>query len=126
MRIHVRAVNLALDRRAREEVASRLQAALGRLEHRILRVGVRLADQNGPRGGEDISCLVEVRLRPRGMLFIEETDRNIAGAVGRAAEAARTAITRTRERSRDLRRRAPRGPLFGASDGTRDADRSFA
>jgi putative sigma-54 modulation protein len=126
MRIHVRAVNLTLDRRAREEVASRLQAALGRLEHRILRVGVRLADQNGPRGGEDISCLVEVRLRPRGMLFIEETGREIAGAVGRAAEAARTAITRTRERSRDLRRRAPQGPLFGESDGTRDADRSFA
>jgi ribosome-associated translation inhibitor RaiA len=126
MRIHVRAVNLSLDRRAREEVESRLRAALGRLEHRILRVGVRLVDQNGPRGGEDISCLVEARLRPRGMLFIEETDRDIARAVGRAAEAARTAITRSRERSRDLRRRAPRGPLFGASDGTQDAERSFA
>jgi hypothetical protein len=83
-------------------------------------------DQNGPRGGEDISCLIEVRLRPRGMLFIEETDSDLAGAVGRAAEAARTAITRSRERSRDLRRRAPRGQLFGASDGTGDADRSLA
>jgi putative sigma-54 modulation protein len=126
MRIHVRSVNLSLDGRAREEVASRLQAALGRLEHRIRRIGVRLVDQNGPRGGEDISCLVEIRLRPRGMLFIEETDSDITGAIGRAAEAARTAITRSRERSRDLRRKAPREPLFGASDGARSADGSFA
>jgi hypothetical protein len=67
-----------------------------------------------------------VRLRPRGMLFIEETGSDVAGAIGRAAEAARTAITRSRERSRDLHRKAPRRPLFEASKGTPDAGRSFA
>jgi putative sigma-54 modulation protein len=126
MRIQVRSVNLPLDKRTREEVESRLQAALGRLERRIRRVGVRMVDVNGPRGGRDISCLVEVRLRPRGMLFIERTDSDLAGAVGRAAEAARMAITRSRERSRDRRRTAPQRPFFGASDAARDADGSFA
>ena len=121
MRIHVRAVNLALHPRARAEVEHRLQDALGRLEPRLQRVSVRLVDQNGPRGGEDISCLVEVRLRPRGVLYVEETDSDVMAAVGRSAEAARTAITRLRERARDLRRRRPRGAVLGMADGTSPA-----
>jgi len=126
MKIHVRAVNLELDRKMRAEVQSRLQASLSRLAHRILRVAVRIVDQNGPRGGVDIACLVDIRLRPRGRLFIEETDISLLGAVSVAADAASTAVARSVERSRDLHRRAPSGPVFGASEGHRHADRSFA
>ena len=108
MRIHVRAVNLELDRKMRAEVQSRLQASLGRLAHRILRVAVRIVDQNGPRGGEDIACFVEIRLRPRGRLFIEETGISLLGAVSRAADATSTAVARSVERSRDcIARRGP-------------------
>lgn len=126
MKILVRAINLELDRKMRAEVESRLRAGLGRLAHRILRVTVRIADQNGPRGGEDIACLVDVRLRPRGRLFIEETDLDPLGAVSRAGDAAATAVTRRFERSRDLHRRASLGRISEASDGHLHTDQSFA
>jgi putative sigma-54 modulation protein len=115
MKIQVKTVNLDLDARTRADVQRMMQAHLGRLAHRVLRVNVRLADQNGPRGGKDISCLVEARLRPRGRLFIEEIDSDLMGAVSRSAEAAATTVSRTLERSRDLRRRPSTRPALGTS-----------
>jgi putative sigma-54 modulation protein len=115
MRIRVRAVNIELDARTRAEIEQLLQVSLGRLERHILRVDVRVADQNGPRGGRDLSCLVEMRLRPRGLLFVEETDVDLRGAVGRAGDAAATTVSRSVERRRDLRRRPSSRPALDAS-----------
>jgi hypothetical protein len=108
-------VNLELDARTRAEIEQLLQASLGRMERRILRVDARVADQNGPRGGADISCLVEVRLRPRGQLFIEETDVHLQGAVRRAVDAAAVTVSKNLEKARDLRRRPSSRPAFDAS-----------
>ncbi len=105
MTIQVRAANLPMDGEARERVERRLQAVLGRLAARIPRVTVSIVDQNGPRGGVDIACLVEVRLRSRGRLFVEAVDQDLQGAVNRAAEKAAVAVVRALERRRDLRRK---------------------
>jgi putative sigma-54 modulation protein len=117
MRIHVRAVNLSIDGETRARVERRLETGLSRLAHRILRVGVRIVDENGPRGGADIACLVEVRLRGAGRVFIEATDIGLDEAVSKAADRATVAVIRTLERSRDLRRKGPASrqstdPLF--------------
>jgi len=105
VKIQVRAVTLQLDARTRSEIEAVVRTALARHERRLAGAAVRVADQNGPRGGRDISCLVEVTMRPRGRLYIEETDVDLRGAVGRAAEAASIAVTRALERTRDRHRR---------------------
>ena len=115
MKVVVRSVNLQLDARTRAEVERRVHATLGRLSPSILRVMVRVTDRNGPRGGEDIACAIDLRLRPRGRIFVEETDIDLVGAVNRAADAAAETVVRTTERSRDLRRKAGTRPAFGAS-----------
>ncbi len=107
MKIQVRAVNVSIDRETRSGVERRVQAGLGRLAHLIRRVGVRIVDQNGPRGGEDIACLVEVHLRPTGSLFIEETDIDLVTAVNGAAGKAALAVARAVEKRREMRRKAP-------------------
>jgi putative sigma-54 modulation protein len=106
MRIHVRAVHLSIDRETRTRVERRLAASLGRLAHRIQRVGVRIVDENGPRGGSDMACLVEVRLRRAGSIFVEATDLSLDEAVKEAADKAATAVARTLERGRDARRKS--------------------
>ena len=115
MRINVKAVSLQMDARARAQIERRMNASLGRLSHHIQRAAVRVTDRNGPRGGEDIACSVELRLRPRGRIFVEETDIDLAGAVGKAAETAATTVVRTMEKVRDLKRRAAHRPVFGES-----------
>lgn len=114
MKIIVKSVNLQLDARTRVDVEQRIRGALGRVSPHIVRVMVRVADRNGPRGGEDIACAMDMRLRPRGRIFVEETDIDLAGAVNRAAEAAEETVVRTVERSRDLKRKSGPRPAFGA------------
>lgn len=116
MRINVKAVSLVLDAHSRAAIERRINASLGRLSPHILRVAVRVTDRNGPRGGEDIACSIELRLRPRGRIFVEETDIDLTGAVGKAAETASTTIVRTLEKLRDLKRRAEHRPVFGESE----------
>lgn len=65
----------------------------GRLEHvaeRLTRVEVHVADINGPRGGPDIRCMVE--LRPEGLQPISAS-HEAGSAEAAAAQAADKALT---------------------------------
>ena len=114
MRILVKTVNLELDGKVRMEVESMLREGFGQRAQRIQRVTVRIVDQNGPRGGKDISVYLDVRLRPRGRLFILETGLDPLGAVKKASDASVTAVTRMLDRSRDMSRRSSPGVLSEA------------
>jgi hypothetical protein len=125
MKILVRTANIELDRKARAEVESRLREGLNSMAHRIMRVKMRIVDHNGPRGGADISCYVDLRLRPRGRLFILETDEDPLGAANKASDAAVSAVSRWLDRSRDATRRTPRR-LSEALEKRQRADQSLA
>jgi hypothetical protein len=51
-------------------VHRRAAFALGRFADVVHRLEVRLTDSNGPRGGEDIDCLVLAHLAPTGRLVV--------------------------------------------------------
>ena len=76
------------------EEAERIEELVrGRLEHvadRLTRVEVHVGDVNGPRGGDDIRCLVE--LRPTGMQPISAT-HEAASAPAAAAQATDKALS---------------------------------
>ena len=91
----------------RAYVERRLQFSLGRFSRRVERAMVHLADVNGPRGGEDKVCRIEVRLRPTGNVFVEESGCAILAAVAGAAERVGRAVSRAVERRRDINRAAP-------------------
>jgi hypothetical protein len=89
--------------------------ALSRFASRLRAVRVRLADVNGPRGGVDKRCSVEIRAGSLPPLFVEVLDAEFESALDRAADAARRALVRALERSRPDVRLAPsysgmRGP----------------
>jgi ribosome-associated translation inhibitor RaiA len=56
VQVQVRGRNIELTEELRAHVERRLQFALSRFSQRIDRVVVRLADANGPRGGDDKNC----------------------------------------------------------------------
>jgi len=63
---------------------------------------VRLADVNGPRGGVDKCCGIEVRVKGASTIAIDDTQADLYVAIDRAAE-------RT---GRTLDRRMARRPQF--------------
>jgi hypothetical protein len=104
MDFHAKAVHVEAGRKDLEHVEHRVRAALERFSHRISLAEVSIIDINGPRGGRDKSLRLRVRMRPRGSLYIEETDADIRTAADRAADRAALAVSRALERRRTLRR----------------------
>ena len=99
MDVDIRGRHLDVTARLRTYVARRLRFALGRLAPRLRRIAVRLEDVNGPRGGVDKRCHVEVTMRGR-TITIKELDRDLYAAVDRAADRAGRAALRALGRRR--------------------------
>ncbi len=119
MRVEIRARHGRLIRSLEEQLERRLHFALARFGGRIRRTSVFLEDINGPRGGEDQHCRIEVSLVPSGSIMAEATDAEVASAVGRAAERAARRVRDALERKRTMRTQmgspasednAPQGP----------------
>lgn len=84
----------------REYTYKRLADSLDHGETRIRRVIVRLSDINGPRGGEDKRCQLELKLQGFPAIVIQETQSELYTAISRAAERAGRTLSRRIEQNR--------------------------
>ncbi len=75
------------------------------LAMRPIAVRVGFVDENGPKGGVDIRCGINVDLPRRAAIHIEERAESARLAFDGAREALETRIQRERERGRAERRR---------------------
>lgn len=103
--VEIRARHGRLDRSLEEQLERRLHFALARFGGRIRRISAFLEDINGPRGGEDQHCRIEVSLVPSGSIMAEATDAEVASAVGRAAERVARRVRDALDRKRTMRTR---------------------
>lgn len=104
MKITIRSKLSEVDQSVREHIKRRLQFSLGRLATRIAQVRVRIADLNGPRGGVDKTCRIDVAVHRGPDVFIEDRDAELLAVIDRAAQRAGRAVARTIERTRDKQR----------------------
>lgn len=80
----------------------RLAYSLNRGDQAISRVNMRLSDINGPRGGTDKRCLIEVRIKGQPSVVIEDTEADLYVAIDRAAERAGRTLARRLARQREF------------------------
>lgn len=99
MRLDIRGRHLTLTPALLDRVTRRLRFALGRFDRSVGRVAVRLGDDNGPRGGVDKSCRVQLRAAGRPIV-IEELDPDMYVAIDHAAERVGRAVERALARLR--------------------------
>ncbi|RYF27645.1 MAG: HPF/RaiA family ribosome-associated protein [Comamonadaceae bacterium] len=69
-----------------EHVRRRLSFVLTRHSDRIKRVGVRLGDENGPRGGADKFCRIQVYLLDAPVAVIEDIGVDLYAVIDNAAQ----------------------------------------
>jgi ribosome-associated translation inhibitor RaiA len=113
MQIAIQARGFPLTEALKNHVHIRLGFNLSHAARRIRRVGIRLSDLNGPRGGVDKRCLVEVRLDGLSPVVIEDIEPDMYTAIDRAVgRAARTVMRRLAhgmsKRRRELRQQSYR------------------
>ena len=106
MQTVIQALNFPLTSALRGYVKRRLGFTLSTREDHIQRVSVRLSDINGPRGGEDKRCHIQVVLPHMADVVIEDTEEDLYTAIDRAVDRAGRTVGRRLSRHRDLSRMA--------------------
>ena len=107
----------------REFITRRLHFALGRFAPQVERVTARVADVNGPRGGTDKRCRMEVKLRGLGSVSSEAHADDVEEAAAFAAERLGRGVARSLERRQQAKRR-PGVSMAGPREGVENAKRS--
>jgi putative sigma-54 modulation protein len=95
MKIRVQGVGTD-NNEARElgQIQKAYQFALDRFVHSIRDVEVWCGDVNGPKGGIDKTCRVQLRLYPRGLLTAKSSGSSFAQAAKDACEKVRTLLSK--------------------------------
>jgi len=117
--ISVRSGVYRIDADLRETIEQRLRRGLRRYARRISGIRVWLDDANGPRGGVDRTCRIQVDLSSAGTSTVESRAETVYAALAGAIERTRTTIDRTLKRRR-RRARLPREPRNRGNGGNDD------
>jgi hypothetical protein len=101
----------------RELSIARVRFALRRLRALVPRAKVQFSDVNGPRGGVDKRCQVELTTDSAGTVVIVSLARDWRTALDRSLGRATRVLTRSLQRSqKPARGRAAKLALGGAND----------
>lgn len=84
----------------REYIGRRLSFALDRTQDFIRGAVVRLTDVNGPRGGIDKTCRVELSLSGQAPVIVTESSATAEHAINRAIHRAAQVLSRRLHKSR--------------------------
>ena len=103
MRVEIRGQNVGLTAALEEYAMRRFTTALGRFDKRVSSVTIRFVDENGPRGGVDKKCRIEVRGPSKLAVVIEDAAADERAAIARAADRAGRTFARALERRRERR-----------------------
>ena len=102
MNIQIHAQDITLTEGLRDYVTRRLAYALIHGQEMVSRIIVRLSDINGPRGGLDKRCGIEILLKGAPAVTIEDTEADIHVAIDRAAERAGRTLDRRLSRRHEF------------------------
>lgn len=103
--LDLRVIGVPVASKLEERIPSLLGRKLERYALNITRVTVRFEDVNGPRGGVDTACRIEMSTKGRSHIVVDVYDADADRAFRRAAALAKTALGRALDRTSSERRR---------------------
>jgi ribosomal subunit interface protein len=104
MQIHIQARDFSLTPALKNHVERRARFALTCCDDHIQRVVIRLSDINGPRGGADKRCHLQVVLSGLPDVVTEDTEADLYVAIDRATDRAGRTLLRKVDRRNTLLR----------------------
>lgn len=100
MKVEIRGRGIQIDDALREHARRRVDFALGRFESSIRWVSLQLEDMNGPRGGVDKRCVIEVGSDVFETRIVDARDADVSAVVSAACSIMARSVARALERSR--------------------------
>ena len=102
MRIEIQARGFELTEGLRQHTERRLQFAIDWASDEVRTVKVRFSDINGPRGGNDKCCTIQIPIAGQRDVFVKDTEADLYVAIDRAAERVERTLSRKLERVREV------------------------
>ena len=103
MRIEIQTRGFELTEGLREHAERRLQFALSWAASEVRAVRVCLFDVNGPRGGNDKRCRIQIPLSGSPNVVVEDAEADLYVAIDRAADRVERTMARRLGRLREHR-----------------------
>lgn len=104
MQIHTTSVHFSVTDAIRDRVEDRVMKAMNHFHDRIGRVDVILKDTNGPKGGDDKACRIDVSIESLCRLSVEGRHEDLYAAIDDAASRAQHAVEKKLLKMRSLSR----------------------
>ena len=104
MQTDIQARGFSMTEALQNHIRNRLGFTFLHASRRVNRVRVRLSDLNGPRGGVDKCCLVEVTLDGLPLVVVEDVQSDMYTAIDRAVGRTARTVKRRLELARGRRR----------------------
>jgi len=104
MQIDIQARNFTLTEALRTYIDRRIGFALSNQNNIIQHIKVMLSDINGPRGGCDKCCHIQLVLPKLSDVVIEDTESDLYIAIDRAVDRAGRTVARRLARKRNFNR----------------------
>ncbi len=111
MQIDIQARHFSLTESLRNHADRRLHFTLSSFDEYIFKVVMRLSDINGPRGGKDKHCHLQVILGGLPDIVIEDTEADMYIAIDRAISRAGRSVKRKIDRHQTLLKQSSPLPM---------------
>lgn len=102
MQVDIQTTGFLLTDSIKNYTIAHMRFALNRNDALIMRTRVWLADINGPRGGVDKRCQIELKLAGQNNIVIEDIEADLYVAIDRASERCMRTLARRITRSRQF------------------------
>lgn len=112
MNIDMQSLGFPITPALADHARCRLQFALTRRSDRIQRVVVRFGDENGPRGGVDKFCRIQVYLIDAPVAAVEDIGIDLYAVIDRAIDRVGRVVVKHLDRSRIGRRHGADAPTL--------------
>lgn len=94
MKIDIQARHIELNQQLKEHIQRKLQFSLNRFERYIGGVSIGLSDVNGPKGGFDKQCTIQVFLEKMEDVVVKDIQANLPLAIDRAMQRSSRSVAR--------------------------------
>ncbi len=101
MNVKIQARGFELTEALQEYAQRRVDFALSWYRAEIQSLEIRLSDVNGPKGGRDKRCAIQLRLRGEPSLRVDDVETNMYAAIDRAVDRCKRTLARRVARLRD-------------------------
>lgn len=116
MKVDIRSRQVELTKGLKAHIQRKLQFALCRMEPHITALSICLSDVNGPKGGLDKQCRLQICMANMGDIVIKDTQTDLYCAIDRAMQRASRSVVRKITRQHKQQKRPEKIELIDELD----------